>query len=104
MPHQLRAYCYASGLIEFGRAIPKGALVIARGPEKELRDFIDARARHGYRTKVIGGRRQKVPGTEHLLVPGIPEADNQWDAGTALQNWLRWIAVNAPKSVRVHAR
>jgi hypothetical protein len=97
----IRAYCYASGLIEFGRRIPKGAIVIARGPEKTLRDFIEVNARHGYRTKMIGGRRARIPGTDTLLVPGVPEAENQWDAGTALKNWSKWIAVRAPKGVRV---
>lgn len=100
----IRAYCYPSGLIEFGVSVPKGAIVIARGPKKELREFIDARARHGYRTRVIGGRRQKVPGTEHLLVPGIPEADNQHAALNALYTWTKWIAINAPKGVRVLPR
>jgi hypothetical protein len=104
MTHQLRAYCYASGLIEFGKRVPKGAIIIARGPEKELRDFIDGKARHGYRTRVIGGRRTKVPGTEHLLVPGIPEADNQIVAEKALNQWIGWITAHAPKGVRVLPR
>lgn len=97
----IRAYCFASGLIEFGRRIPAGAMVIARGPDKELRDFIDGKARHGYRTRVIGGRRAKVPGTEHLLVPGIPEAPNQLVAEKKLREWIGWIAAHAPKQVRV---
>lgn len=99
-----RAFCYASGLIEFGKRVPKGAIVIARGPEKELREFIDGKARHGYRTRVIGGRRTKVPGTEHLLVPGIPEAPNQIIAEKALINFLGWIDTFAPKGVRVLPR
>jgi hypothetical protein len=97
----IRAYCYASGLIEFGKRVPKGALIIARGPEKELREFIEVKARHGYRTKVIGGRRTKVPGTGNLLVPGIPEATNQHAALNALHGWMKWIAIGAPKGIRV---
>lgn len=100
----IRAYCYASGLIEFGRAIPKGAIVIARGPEQLLKSFIETHARHGYRTRKVNGRPIKVRGSDTLLVPGVPEAENQWDAGTALKRWSAWIAVGAPKGVRVLAR
>jgi hypothetical protein len=96
----IRAYCYPSGLIEFGSRIPKGATVIARGPEKELREFIGANARQG----VIGGRRRKVPGTSNLLVPGIPEATDRWAAGSALESWVKWIAINPPRGVRVLPR
>ena len=84
----IRAYCYPSGLIDFGNTIPKGARIIARGPEKELRDFIAVKARHVRR----GG---------DLLVPGVPEADNQIAAAEALQKWAKWIAIGAPKGVRV---
>lgn len=100
----MRAFCFASGLIEFGRSVPSGAIVIARGPAKELRDFIEVNARHGYRTRLIGGRRTKVPGTDTLLVPGIPEAPNQRVAGDALAQWSKWIATKAPKGVRVLSR
>lgn len=84
----IRAYCYASGLIEFGRSIPKGAIVIARGPEKELRDFIGTKAR------CYGHFRS-------LLVPGVPEAPNKLAAAGALKAWAKWIAIGAPKGVRV---
>jgi hypothetical protein len=40
----IRAYCYPSGLIDFGTTVPKGARVIARGPEQALRDFIAVKA------------------------------------------------------------
>lgn len=83
-----RAYCYPSGLIEFGNAIPKGARIIARGPDKELRDFIAAKARcHGH--------------FRSLLVPGVPEADSQISARDALDRWTKWIGINPPKGVRV---
>ena len=100
----LRAFCFPSGLIEFGHSVPRGAIVIARGPERDLRDYISAKARHGYLSSSIGGRRRAVPGSEQLLVPGIPEADNQVVAMAALARWASWIAVNAPKSVRVLPR
>lgn len=100
----IRAYCFASGHIEFGKKIPAGAIVIARGPEEKLREFIEVNARHGYRTKVVGGRRTRIPGTDTLLVPGVPEAPNQWRAGNALRNWCKWIASHAPKGVRVLAQ
>ena len=100
----IRAYCWASGLIDFGNRIPKGAIVIARGPEAQLREFIETRARHGYRTRKVNGRPIKIRGSDTLLVPGVPEATNQWEAGTALKRWSNWIAANAPKGVRVLSR
>jgi hypothetical protein len=99
----MRAYCYASGRIDFGHRIPNGAIVIARGPEKELRAYIEARARHGYPTR-YRGRQTRIPGSDMLLVPGVPEALNQYRAAIALDAWLKWIAVGAPRNVRIHAR
>jgi hypothetical protein len=98
----IRAYCYASGLIGFGTKIPKGALVIARGPEQPLREFIEVNARHGYRTKLVNGRPSKIRGSDTLLVPGLPEAENQHAALDALHRWMKWIGINPPKGVRVH--
>ncbi len=84
--------------------MPAGALVIARGPEKDLRDYISAKARHGYLTRSIGGRRRAVPGSEQLLVPGIPEAETRIGKSEALDRWATWIAAGAPKSIRVLPR
>jgi hypothetical protein len=97
----IRAYCFASGLIGFGNAIPHGAIVIARGPADKLKPFIEATSRHGYRTRKINGRPTKIPGSDTLLVPGVPEAANQHVAGDALARWSKWIATRAPKGVRV---
>jgi hypothetical protein len=95
------AFCYASGLIDFARTTPDGALPIARGPARALRDFIEPLARHGYSTRKVRGRPTKIPGTEHLLVPGVPEAINQSGALVALRRWLRWIDDHAPAGVAV---
>jgi hypothetical protein len=95
----IRAYCYPSGLIEFGHGVPKGATVIARGPDQQLRDFIGLKAR-----LVIGGRRRRMPGTKQLYVPGVPEADNQIVAERALNQWIGWITAHAPKGIRVLPR
>jgi len=100
----IRAFCYATGLIEFGTRVPKGALIIARGPEKQLRDYIETMARHGYRTRFVRGRRTKVPGSDTLLVPGVPEAVDQRAGLDALHQWMKWIDVHAPRGVRVLPR
>lgn len=97
----IRAFCYASGLIEFGRSVPAGAIVIARGPAEPLREFIAGKARHGYRTRKVRGRVTKIPGTESLLVPGVPEAPNQIVGAKALRHWCDWISQHAPKGIRV---
>lgn len=86
----IRAYCYASGRIDFGRDIPAGATIIARGPDRELRGFIGAEARRG-----------RMGRDEALLVPGVPEAANQIAAREALRTWSKWIATKAPFGVRV---
>jgi hypothetical protein len=92
----IRACCYPSGLIVFGRTVPKGSIVIARGPEQPLRDFIAAKARQAR----IGRRSTAL----NLLVPGMPEAENQIALDTALATWAKWIAASAPKGIRVLAR
>lgn len=92
----IRACCYPSGLIVFGRSIPKGSTVIARGPEQPLRDFIAAKAR-----QVRLGKRSTAL---DLLVPGMPEAESQIALDAALASWAKWIAAGAPKGIRVLAR
>jgi len=73
------AYCWASGQIEIGKTIPEGALPIARGREKKLKDVISGTARLAYNNKT-------------WLVPGIPEAKDQLEALRALQRWAIWTA------------
>jgi hypothetical protein len=97
------AYCWESGLIEFGRSWPKGSMRIAKGPAKTLREFIDTRARHGYSTKRVKGRLQKIPGTETLLVPGIPEAEvTGVPKLKSLVRFLAWLGDDPPKGVTVY--
>lgn len=86
----IRCFCYASGQIGFAETPPKGAIVIAVGPdEKSLREFIDPVSRHAYDGKT-------------LLVPGVPEAADQSAAFDAMVKFLDWIRPhNKPKGVRV---
>lgn len=97
----MRAFCYASGLIAFGRTTPEGALGIASGPANELREFIETQARHGYTTKNVSGRLRKIPGTDCLLVPGVPESPDQRTKLDKLHAWLWWIGGHPPKGVTV---
>ncbi|EBC0454959.1 host nuclease inhibitor protein [Salmonella enterica] len=62
MKPTITAYCWASGLIEFGNPLPEGALPIIVGEEKQVRDVVGVLARHAY--------------NGNLLVPGIPEAES----------------------------
>ncbi len=74
------AWCWASGLIEIGDALPSAeAIEIARGPKYALQGAISVAARHG-----------KGTGANQLLVPGVPEAHDQATALQALQQWLEW--------------
>lgn len=81
------AYCWATGLIEFGRTMPDGAIEVARGGAKKLREVVDVCARHG-----------KGKGAGQLLVPGVPEACSQQAKGDALFAWLKWCA-NHPRGI-----
>lgn len=100
----VRAYCFASGQIEFGMRVPDGAVIIARGPEPELRTFIAGVARHVHRTQVHQGTPIKIEGSERMLVPGLPEAPNALVAKSRLEHWLKLIDIKAPKTVRVLPR
>lgn len=75
------AWCWASGLIEFGQVAPSGAILIASGPKAFLIGVIGVVARHG-----------KGQSVGEYLVPGVPEADNQKTAGDALGEWLKWCS------------
>ncbi|EAV0793334.1 host nuclease inhibitor protein [Salmonella enterica] len=73
----ITAYCWASGLIEFGETLPEGALPIVTGSEKQVRDEVTVLARHAY--------------DGDLLVPGIPEAASQDEGREALVRFSRVI-------------
>lgn len=83
------AYCWASGLIEFGDATPKGAIPIMRGPEKYVRDTIEVHARHAYEK----GK---------LLVPGIPEVEDDVEKAEALDAF--GVRLRAVVGTRVNVR
>ena len=75
------AWAWPSGLIEFGRVVPDGALKFATGIDTALRERVGVLARHG---------RGKSDGK--LLVPGVPEAENEDDQLDALIAWVDWCA------------
>ncbi|EBS6855242.1 host nuclease inhibitor protein [Salmonella enterica] len=77
MKPTITAYCWASGLIEFGHTLPEGALQIITGKEKDVRDEVEVLARLAY--------------NGDLLVPGIPEAADQNEAREALERFSRVI-------------
>ncbi|EID6350622.1 host nuclease inhibitor protein [Salmonella enterica] len=77
MKPTITAYCWASGLIEFGHTLPEGALPIVTGNEKKVRDVVEVLARHAYNGL--------------LLVPGIPEAASQDEAREALVRFSRVV-------------
>jgi len=90
----MKAYCWASGLIQFGPRTPPGAIQIASGREYDLRRVMDVVARHGY------GESKGC-----LLVPGVPEApESEGDQakGDALAKWLDWCVSQNERGVRWH--
>lgn len=75
----MHAYCYRSGEIEFGDTVPKGAISVLEGDEALVRERVSARARLAYDNKT-------------LLVPGVPEANNEKEARYALFRFLEFVA------------
>lgn len=73
MATQITAYCWRSGLIQFGEAVPDGAMPIAAGPEKELREVVDIHATHGW--------------DKALRVGGVPTAMNENEALIVLEDF-----------------
>lgn len=85
----IRAFCFATGVIGFGADVPANAIEIAQSySERHLKNFIEVKARHAYDGKT-------------LLVPGVPEAENEKAAGNALGEWLRWIGEDAHWAVAI---
>ena len=85
------AWCWASGLIEIGDAMPPdgvngGPILIASGPKAALKGKLSVLARHG-----------RGASSGKLLVPGVPEAENQRAAGDALAEWLTWCGKRKSK-------
>jgi hypothetical protein len=84
------AYCFTSGVIHFGRKLPKGAIEIANLPGKKLRQIISVAARWSYPSKP--GADDEVP-----LVPGIPEAKNQSEKLDALLAFRKQVEARIAK-------
>ena len=80
------AYCYRSGLIEFGPTTPAGAIPIYTGEDKKLREKVEVLARHG---------QGKSAGK--LLVPGVPEASNDMNALAAVEQFVAGIKLRMEK-------
>jgi uncharacterized paraquat-inducible protein A len=78
------AWCWASGLIEIGDAMPEdnadgsGALLIAKGPKSSLSAVLSGVARISYKGA--------------LVVPGVLEADGRDAEVDALIAWHAWCA------------
>jgi len=85
------AFCWESGLIETGVAVPKGAILIARGQPKPLENLIAGTAR-----LALDGKT--------WLVPGIPEAETQDAKVDALATYLSWIRSRAGDDLVVGER
>ena len=75
------AWAWQSGLIEFGRVVPEGALKFATGIDTTLQERVGTVARHG-----------KGKSAGKLLVPGIPEAEGDDQQINALIVWTNWCA------------
>jgi hypothetical protein len=67
----IRAYVWRNGVIEFGPKLPDHVLPICKGPARVVRPLVRVLSRQAYDGKT-------------MLMPGIPEAKNDWQAANAL--------------------
>lgn len=77
------AMCDAMGLVSFHKKRPKGLLIVARGREEPLREFISVVTRHSYDGK-------------SFIIPGIPENEGR-AKGEMLLLFRQWIKPQARK-------
>lgn len=80
------AFCWRNGVIEIGKEadVPEGAIVFARGSKRLLADICEVRSRLAYDGVT-------------LLVPGIPEAEDDDAALDALEDWVSWAFQEHPR-------
>ena len=80
------AYCWLSGIFEFGRQVPDGALAIARAPKgsRKLRTAVSTWATHDHETNT-------------LLVPGMPAALNPYHAIQAFRRFADLVDADLPR-------
>ncbi len=83
--HEISAFCGRDGVIEFGRQVPEGLLPIMRGRSREVRAIVEVCARHAY-----DGRT--------LLVPGLPEAENDEAALDALMRFRDYVRLRGARA------
>lgn len=72
------AYCYRGGDIHFGQQVPAGAIELMRGSDNIVKGRVEVRARHAYDGKT-------------LLVPGVPEAEDEFGAMQAVEQFKRFL-------------
>jgi hypothetical protein len=77
MKKTITAYCFASGHIDLGNTLPEGAIALAQGEEKLVRDIITVTARLSRLNNVT------------LFVPGVPEAQSQREGITAVAHYIQ---------------
>ncbi|KAA6167172.1 host nuclease inhibitor protein [Pseudomonas veronii] len=80
MKKTITAYCFASGHIDFGVSLPEGAISLAIGEEKTVRDIVSVNA------------RLSLLDNETLFVPGVPEAASQREGITAVAHFIQQLA------------
>ncbi|MDE1909417.1 MAG: host nuclease inhibitor protein [Pseudomonas sp.] len=82
MKKTITAYCFASGHIDFGVTLPEGAIALAVGEEKTVRDVVS-----------VNARLSRVD-NETLFVPGVPEAASQREGIAAVAHFIQRLALS----------
>lgn len=89
-------YCYASGLAKFGKKVPDGAIEIDRQTAKQ-REAEKARLKKidpilrpmTWKESLMVKCRLSYDGKK-ILIPGVPEAENQKEGLDALLKFKAW--------------
>jgi hypothetical protein len=76
---KITAYCFASGHIEFGSTVPDGAIALAIGEDKTVREIISGTAQLS---------RQD---NDAWFVPGVAGAPNQREGVLAVARYIQWL-------------
>lgn len=83
----MKTYAWRSGLIEFGRRCPAGALLIAEGPARFLRPLVEVNATLAYDNKT-------------LRVGNVASADSEEEALQALNEFRIRICAQLKKRLQ----
>ena len=80
----MKAYVWVTGVVEFGKDTPEGALEIAEGEGQEFIESIKAKCRRAYPAPIDGVRQPDI-----YFIPGVREAESGQEAIDVVTAFLK---------------